>query len=768
MSVSTINNFNFTTNNTTDFSTDLKQYISRVKQATAYSLWIRDTYSTSGYKQPLIAQPTIISQRQAKDAPFNSTDLEVYPDNYLGEIPINGIKDAEYQKIKTLYENIIQGRSTITFDPKLPVKLRQLLEMDLILLLTRPTSRQLLFTLSQRQVPLKLIEGDAFQYFRFTQEVRVEGAEMPSHICRERSDGENQFFSPSPHFISLAHEFTHALFDHVNGFKSVVKLASSTPTLCEELDNLSEQLTITGDAGGKAENSAIHEQQMCREFGIPYREDHRFGGPFSPDADAGLSIPDEQLTPSYSNFDGGTFKEGQFPIRWAARFGATLNVVHWLKTGGDVNLKFKGGRTLLHEAANGGNYKIATLLMDRGANIQAIDDQGRSILHECANDSPNEVNKSRTEIGKLLLNKGLPIDLKNSQGFTPIQLAYKSNSKFASILFDYGANVQGISLSDAIGESDNEFVRRLFESGASINRYTGDSLFKDCLEKKKYDLAFLLLKTGVDINYQEISPYGVVVGRTILHNEVIYCRAQRSIDLNEGIKEDAQGSKTRTEKVRFLLDNGANPSSADAYGDSPFHTAYSNRDLAVLSLLHEKDPKGHLIKPRFKESVYELAQKENWKEALDLFAQKNANDDVVKLPISPEKYHCKTPLAFLSQSLRKGESKGIIKSIFLRLAAHEQNAIYKAVNQEVKNPHSSDLKYGEDHAFDEMPVFKTAVEKVIWAKLEQLTQEEKNRIYRRIYELAGEPQDVSLCWGEEHAKENLPLLADALIPKGRV
>jgi hypothetical protein len=61
-----------------------------------------------------------------------------------------------------------------------------------------------------------------------------------------------------------------------------------------------------------------------------------------------------------------------------------------------------------------------------------------------------------------------------------------------------------------------------------------------------------------------------------------------------------------------------------------------------------------------------------------------------------------------------------------------------------------------------MLILKHAVEKVITNKLDRLTQEEKNGVYGTIYQLAGSPKNVSDRWGEEHAKEYLPLLADAL------
>ena len=72
----------------------IKQYIQKVQKAVAYCLSIRDTYSSSSYKQPLIAQPIYQPQKGLSDGPFYMTDLEIYPDDYSGSLPINGISNT--------------------------------------------------------------------------------------------------------------------------------------------------------------------------------------------------------------------------------------------------------------------------------------------------------------------------------------------------------------------------------------------------------------------------------------------------------------------------------------------------------------------------------------------------------------------------------------------------------------------------------------------------------------------------------------------------
>ncbi len=51
---------------------------------------------------------------------------------------------------------------------------------------------------------------------------------------------------------------------------------------------------------------------------------------------------------------------------------------------------------------------------------------------------------------------------------------------------------------------------------------------------------------------------------------------------------------------------------------------------------------------------------------------------------------------------------------------------------------------------------------LILSKLDSLSQEMKNEVYGKIYELAGSPKTDDLQWGETHAKDNILTLAEAL------
>jgi hypothetical protein len=97
--------------------------------------------------------------------------------------------------------------------------------------------------------------------------------------------------------------------------------------------------------------------------------------------------------------------------------------------------------TQLHHAAHDNSLDIATLLIDRGADIEATNNDGRTPLLQAAHDNS-------LEVATLLINRGADIEATNNDGYTPLRFAAWENSlEVATLLIDRGANTAGIDLS---------------------------------------------------------------------------------------------------------------------------------------------------------------------------------------------------------------------------------------------------------------------------------------------------------------------------------
>ena len=79
------------------------------------------------------------------------------------------------------------------------------------------------------------------------------------------------------------------------------------------------------------------------------------------------------------------------------------------------------GNTPLHRAAESDRDDIASILLDRGVEAEAMDWQGNSPLHVAA--ACNAVN-----VAKLLLKNGANVKVLDSEGRSPLDVAYKAGN----------------------------------------------------------------------------------------------------------------------------------------------------------------------------------------------------------------------------------------------------------------------------------------------------------------------------------------------------
>ena len=95
----------------------------------------------------------------------------------------------------------------------------------------------------------------------------------------------------------------------------------------------------------------------------------------------------------------------------------------------------------LHRAARENRVDIARALIDRGAEVDARNENGWTPLHWAAWDNS-------LEVARLLLDRGAEIDARNELGNTPLYWATWGNSlDVARLLIERGANTDGIDLS---------------------------------------------------------------------------------------------------------------------------------------------------------------------------------------------------------------------------------------------------------------------------------------------------------------------------------
>ena len=149
-----------------------------------------------------------------------------------------------------------------------------------------------------------------------------------------------------------------------------------------------------------------------------------------------------------------------------------------LERGADANAADEDKRTPLHQASYHWKVEIAQVLLDGGASANSMDIQGQTPLHAVANGYSIDEGSS-VLVARLLLERGADVNMPDDAKETPLHLASNSGRiKMVEALLNAGANAraknaQDQSPSDVIsriyGVLHRHIARLLLEHGADVD-----------------------------------------------------------------------------------------------------------------------------------------------------------------------------------------------------------------------------------------------------------------------------------------------------------
>lgn len=289
------------------------------------------------------------------------------------------------------------------------------------------------------------------------------------------------------------------------------------------------------------------------------------------------------------------------------------------------------GKTPLIIAVGNSYIDTAKILIENGANINAVDFEGWSALSYVVNNGDIEIAKlllenkakikgelllaikspiaeSRIDMIKLLIDNKANINYSDDDGFTPLNIAIESGDmELTKFLITNGANVNslmqdGVSLIGyAIAQNNMDLLQILIENGANVNNTNGDSWANTPLQTASRlgldNVVRILLTRNVDINAVDMN------GNTALHTAAL--NSQLSVVkllLEKNPNLDIQNKVGNTalhlavisgniDIVGELVLKGANTRIRNNDGKYPRDIARVNNSAAIFEVLREAENK---------------------------------------------------------------------------------------------------------------------------------------------------------------------------------
>ena len=237
----------------------------------------------------------------------------------------------------------------------------------------------------------------------------------------------------------------------------------------------------------------------------------------------------------------------------------------------------------LYQAAENGQETVVKLLLEKGADIAAKENDGRTVLHTA-------VSKDREAVVKLLLEKGADIAAGDNSGWMAIHYAAASGHEaMMRLLLDQGVDIEARSkigytaLIVAAGGGHEAVVRLLIEKGADVGA--------------KDSSGYSALHTVAEMSGDRIrwGVYGTFQATTVGYEAVVRLLLEKGAELegkSEVVKTPllyAAGAGRGNEAVvKLLLEKGAELDVKDQNGQTPLSYAAENGSEAVIALLLEK------------------------------------------------------------------------------------------------------------------------------------------------------------------------------------
>ncbi|KAJ5963696.1 uncharacterized protein N7479_003572 [Penicillium vulpinum] len=298
-----------------------------------------------------------------------------------------------------------------------------------------------------------------------------------------------------------------------------------------------------------------------------------------------------------------TANGGWVPLISASLNGSVDIVLLLIERGADVNVLDNDGKTPLYSACRAGHIEVVRILLDKGADID-YQSQQRSTAIDVASYN------GYLDIVLLLIERGADVNVMDKIGDTPLySTCYEYHMDVMRLLLDRGADVDltdkdgNTPLHSACYDGHIEAVRLLLDRGADFNVLdrNGDTPLYIACFKGHVEVLRLLLDKGADCNVLDKN------GDTILYNaclrghiEVVRLLLDKGATVNYQKQQistaiDIALYRRSMDIVLLLMESGADVGTPNKDGSTPLHSACYDGDIEAVHLLLDKGANFNVI-----------------------------------------------------------------------------------------------------------------------------------------------------------------------------